>query len=142
MASMIRDDRGCRVAVCCWEALPPEAEARLSSGLREKMERAASVYKAAVTLVCGLAAVGVLTFLGVTYSFWMAVVGGVPLGVVAGLLVRYWVPGDTAECWRRDLLEARLCASCGYSLSEIGPSPDGCRVCSECGSAWRIGRAS
>lgn len=30
------------------------------------------------------------------------------------------------------------CASCGYSLREIDAAPDGCTVCPECGSAWRI----
>lgn len=31
-----------------------------------------------------------------------------------------------------------LCAACGYSIAEIEPEEDGCRVCPECGSAWRM----
>ena len=30
------------------------------------------------------------------------------------------------------------CASCGYSMVQLEPDGDGCTVCPECGSAWRI----
>ncbi len=36
------------------------------------------------------------------------------------------------------LLRARLCASCGYELEGINIETDGCRVCPECGAAWRL----
>ena len=38
----------------------------------------------------------------------------------------------------RVLLKHRLCASCGYSLANLSADVDGCTVCPECGSAWRI----
>ncbi len=31
-----------------------------------------------------------------------------------------------------------VCAACGYSLAELEPEADGCRVCPECGSAWKM----
>jgi hypothetical protein len=31
-----------------------------------------------------------------------------------------------------------LCAACGYDLIGQEPEEDGCRVCPECGAAWRI----
>lgn len=30
-----------------------------------------------------------------------------------------------------------LCGHCGYDLGSTEPGEDGCRVCSECGAAWR-----
>ena len=33
---------------------------------------------------------------------------------------------------------AGLCPSCAYRIDGIGPEPDGCTVCPECGGAWRI----
>lgn len=38
---------------------------------------------------------------------------------------------------KRIYLDAGICASCGYGLRDIPPEPDGCRVCPECGGAWR-----
>ncbi len=35
-----------------------------------------------------------------------------------------------------------FCPSCGYDLASIPVADDGCTVCSECGSAWRVGTAS
>lgn len=36
------------------------------------------------------------------------------------------------------MIRVRLCPSCGYSLYECEPKPDGCTVCPECGAAWRL----
>ena len=30
------------------------------------------------------------------------------------------------------------CATCGYLLVDLPAAPDGCTVCPECGSAWKI----
>lgn len=37
----------------------------------------------------------------------------------------------------RQYVRAGLCPSCGYRLPDVPPDPDGCRVCPECGGAWR-----
>lgn len=34
------------------------------------------------------------------------------------------------------------CGGCGYDLAEVDEEPDGCRVCPECGTAWRRSRAT
>ncbi|MEO1278049.1 MAG: hypothetical protein AAFV77_03740 [Planctomycetota bacterium] len=31
-----------------------------------------------------------------------------------------------------------LCLACGYCITQIEPEADGCRVCPECGAAWRM----
>jgi hypothetical protein len=40
------------------------------------------------------------------------------------------------------LLQAGRCASCGYLIDSLGPSPDGCVVCPECGAAWKSARVT
>lgn len=30
------------------------------------------------------------------------------------------------------------CLACGYAIAGIEPEEDGCRVCPECGSAWKL----
>jgi hypothetical protein len=39
---------------------------------------------------------------------------------------------------RRELLDAGRCPGCGSSIAELEPQADGCRVCPECGSAWKL----
>ena len=41
---------------------------------------------------------------------------------------------------RRILLHEGLCAGCAYSLRSLVAESDGCTVCPECGSAWRLGK--
>lgn len=69
--------------------------------------------------------------------------------VVAGLYVAW-------AFWRRRVLQRRglaqhhaqawlargRCPGCGYSLRGLQPAGDGCRVCPECGGAWRIAPAA
>lgn len=38
----------------------------------------------------------------------------------------------------RILLSHHRCGACGYSLRGSLPKQDGCTVCSECGTAWRL----
>jgi hypothetical protein len=38
---------------------------------------------------------------------------------------------------RRGMGARGLCAACGYDLAGHEPEADGCRVCPECGAAWR-----
>lgn len=38
----------------------------------------------------------------------------------------------------RTIVQYSYCASCGYSLANLTPADDGCTLCPECGSAWRI----
>ncbi len=41
----------------------------------------------------------------------------------------------------RAMLRQTLCPACGYSLGVVPTAPDGCRVCPECGGAWKINGA-
>ena len=69
--------------------------------------------------------------------------------VVAGVYVAW-------AFWRRRVLQRRglaqhhaqawlargRCPGCGYSLRGLQPAGDGCRVCPECGGAWKISPAA
>lgn len=39
---------------------------------------------------------------------------------------------------RRGWLSMGLCPACAYPIAELEPGADGCRVCNECGRAWRL----
>lgn len=57
-------------------------------------------------------------------------------GIMGGYLSLYaWRSPQHAI---RAMTDAGLCPSCAYRIDEIGPEPDGCTVCPECGAAWRI----
>jgi hypothetical protein len=43
-----------------------------------------------------------------------------------------------AGALRKGFLACHCCASCGYSLRGLTPQPDGCTVCPECASAWKL----
>jgi len=38
---------------------------------------------------------------------------------------------------RKVFLEEKRCASCAYTIADVTPEQDGCRVCRECGAAWK-----
>ncbi len=43
---------------------------------------------------------------------------------------------DRGDRLANDMVRAGRCAGCAYSLEGLGPEPDGCTVCPECGAAW------
>jgi hypothetical protein len=55
--------------------------------------------------------------------------------------VAYWAVFERVlleRAMRRDLLELRLCLSCGSVLPEAPPPTfDGCTVCTSCKRAWK-----
>lgn len=59
-------------------------------------------------------------------------------GFLAMPPVMWWIVRSHRQEVARMVASERYCASCGYSLREIDAAPDGCTVCPECGSAWRI----
>jgi hypothetical protein len=69
----------------------------------------------------------------------------VPAGVVAVGVACVVTPYLRRREDARNIGAVRLkhdrCAACGYSLVGVEPEQDGCRVCPECGGAWRAGRA-
>jgi hypothetical protein len=57
----------------------------------------------------------------------------VPIG--ATLLLSHPI---TARVQRRAGRALGLCPACGYSIAEIERQEDACRVCPECGGAWKL----
>ena len=69
--------------------------------------------------------------------------GGIVLGMALGAASGwgFWRLTDRiphASRVDRVLSERRLCVVCGYTLRGVPAQPDGCTVCPECGSAWRL----
>lgn len=92
------------------------------------------VIMTATAIVLGLTAL--LIHLGVTA--WL----GVPLSLIAVCLamppIMQWSAHPRAHLIRDVYLRANRCASCGYSFAEACVEHDGCRVCPECGAAWKV----
>lgn len=65
--------------------------------------------------------------------FWLAA-----FWLVAMFVFPRRLPARRSDELRRQLLSMERCASCGYRLREVEPEADGCRVCPECGGAWRF----
>jgi hypothetical protein len=53
--------------------------------------------------------------------------------VAAGLAIYFQTPRRVSQERRK----RGQCGHCGYDLGRTEPGEDGCRVCSECGAAWR-----
>lgn len=78
--------------------------------------------------------------------------GSVAEIVVAGgvLAVMAWVAYRTGRMLperpgpevRDELLRMGRCPFCAYSLRDVTVEEDGCRVCPECGGAWRVDQAA
>lgn len=60
------------------------------------------------------------------------------LAVVVVVVGRALVAAQLFKAQRRAALALGLCPACGYSIAEIEPEADNCRICPECGSAWRM----
>ncbi len=88
---------------------------------------------AAASLFVCLPAILLSWALGLPWQAGIAMTVGIvlPLALVYGVIR---APQRRAE----QLLQARLCGACGYSIESIETSSDGCRVCPECGAAWRV----
>jgi len=71
-------------------------------------------------------------------SFWLLIASGAVLGMVGplamGLILHRLMLGRLV----RALVDERCCGCCAYDLSDLDPEHDGCTVCPECGSAWRV----
>lgn len=52
--------------------------------------------------------------------------------------VMWWIVRSHRQEVARMVVGEHHCASCGYPLGEIDAAADGCTVCPECGSAWRL----
>ncbi len=68
----------------------------------------------------------------------LALFGIAAVALVLGLTHRHRLPEFNRETAVEAMLRERLCASCAYDLAALIPDPDGCRVCPECGAAWKF----
>ncbi len=59
-------------------------------------------------------------------------------GVVLGVLAWSVWPGRVGRTIARGRVARGCCGSCGYWLQGLRAQGDGCTVCPECGSAWRL----
>lgn len=69
---------------------------------------------------------------------WSVVLAVAPAALaipISLVLLERWFQ---AERYRDAYLRIGLCPSCGFDMSAAPPEPDGCRVCPECGGAWRM----
>lgn len=142
----IRDDRGKRVPLALEQGLGTSASRRLreASKLPAPRPTPGEVLEA---LGRGLlmAAVSLAAMLGPVWFMITRGVGGRVLRVgsfLAGVGVLLWLTiwlarGTSVRRRARILRSAGLCASCGYDLDDVPAQEDACRICPECGSAWR-----
>jgi hypothetical protein len=87
-----------------------------------------------------LAALTPLLLVGIGIETRIIAALGVYFVAFCLLLMVYarYVPLIAWPLWREALLGEQCCPGCGYRLAELPPDDDGCRVCPECGGAWRL----
>ncbi|MEQ8316270.1 MAG: hypothetical protein RIE77_10375 [Phycisphaerales bacterium] len=64
-------------------------------------------------------------------------VAGVVVVLVALALHPFVVP-RAIRAHKRGFLDEGYCPACGYSIAGLELEEDNCRVCPECGSAWKL----
>lgn len=62
----------------------------------------------------------------------------VVLCVVPAFVVWHFIARGAPGRMRSVLIRLGRCASCGYALTGLTSEDDGCTVCPECGSAWKL----
>jgi hypothetical protein len=71
---------------------------------------------------------------------WIQIVSRLALAafwVLAIFVFPRRLPARHSDELRGELLAMGRCASCSYRLGGVAVEADGCRVCPECGGAWR-----
>jgi hypothetical protein len=139
----ITDDRGRKWTLCSiaevWEAVPEERQEALVMADLGSTFKAIAVIVAVFAMVLGVTVVvtrgwGSLSAYGVLV--WPLAIA-LPIATVSLLQWKHH-GGRRAQRAVALLAALRRCAACGYDLSVIIPEPDGCRLCPECGAAWRL----
>ena len=147
------DDRGNRVARLPQRQLsdvpgmgspiPSEARAHIIADGR-RIQYSREVVIATVLANLGYVAWAVAWFFVVPTLFKLfrpppmfGVLGPITLALPMPLVIWIGVRAGRQKT-ARIIVKHGYCASCGYSLANLTAADDGCTVCPECGSAWRI----
>ena len=150
MTVTITDDRGTRVPLVPLEWLMPGKGER---GRRRARLMRASAYQPQITrrevrrtlayglllvpLVLIAAAAPAFFAFGTSWPWWVRALGIVPGALLPAVMTLFLARRVSTERIAEIYQRAGLCASCGYDLTEVEAEGDGCRVCPECGAAWR-----
>lgn len=121
------DDRG---RACAFDA----------SAVHSRLEAAGQ--KGAMPLLIGMLAAGAFlivhaAMLGVATDLWRWVASGSVLAAAAYAGAAFFHAREIG-IQRRIGRAKGVCAACGYPMMELEIQADGCRVCPECGSAWKL----
>lgn len=142
------DDRGRRVPLAPSEIVPTGASSDRSARMaraarsREPTTRAEIVRGVLfglaalpVMLVAALAPVWIAIRTG--WPWWLKILSGLPMGILPALITIFMVRRVAPQRLARQHVRAGYCGSCAHDLTGLSREGDGCRVCSECGAAWR-----
>lgn len=66
---------------------------------------------------------------------WLLAISLLAILIYAGSVV---VRAREIREQRRVARAKGVCTACGYPIAELEPQADGCRVCPECGCAWKL----
>lgn len=78
-----------------------------------------------------------LTF-GASLPWWASILCAIPIGALPAIIVIALTRRVAAQRLARFTARAGYCGSCAFDLVHAQEDVDGCRVCPECGAAWRI----
>jgi hypothetical protein len=144
------DDRGMRVPL-----LPPRqlSAAPLSSSplpieIRRKLQHELKTVRSSPKVAAAgiLSTIALIPYIIALRLFVLAYLEHIPWAsshwYVAAFapapLLWWWITRSGRQLTARAITRLGHCASCGYSLANLAPADDGCTLCPECGSAWRI----
>ena len=142
--SYTRDDRGHRFKLLWLKKFLTPDRSRGFAHKRRWQRASRATLKQWVSLLMSIVVIG--------FALWLASLAAlhgreglaawIALGTFIGMILLF----SLNERWitaRRiaGLLKIGHCGCCLYSLEGLLPAKDGCRVCPECGAAWRLGPA-
>lgn len=130
------DDRGKRCTIC-EDAEVERARRRVRNAYMEVMSagkiRRTLLYGLLVFLICSMAAVSLQSMNGGDAPLWTVI----PIFIWLCLLVALMLRAQ----WRATIcaaLHEHHCPGCDYSFADLEQSEDGCTLCPECGTAWKL----
>lgn len=146
-ATPVIDDRGAPgkvIAISRLRTDPRMADARFAAVYERAVRLTMSGYRMGLQVAICLAAGGVFAvlsrWLGMRSPPGVTVLATVAVSVALTIMLWRWSEMRSAPRLAVILVEAGLCPTCSYTLADLPLETDGCRVCPECGAAWRADR--